>query len=272
MQHGTEKEEKRLKSVNPGVKGKLQSWLYGFTGLVVVVFGALWIMQLINQVIMPLVVRSGVELTVPDLRELPVKKAEDICTEMGIELVRERNRVDNNHRSGIVLDQFPLAGSIVKPNRRISVVLSVRESLVLCPRVIGKSPREAELIADSCGLKLGTERIQYRHSTEIPEGAIMAQYPAPMTGLISSDSLSITVSLGPVPTKIIVPNLVGKHIDETELALKKFKLKTGRITRYPHRSVREGEILEQSPPAGTEMKPGGAVDVTIAVPPVDAQK
>ncbi|MBT7788297.1 MAG: PASTA domain-containing protein [Calditrichaeota bacterium] len=175
--------------------------------------------------------------------------------------------MDNRHEAGTVVDQFPVAGSLVKPGRRVEVVLSVREQLLICPDVMGRSPREAVLIADSTGIVVLLENVTYRHSNALPEGVIMYQQPQPNERILRNSELSLTVSTGTKPEKIVAPDLIGRQISEIDLVLAKFELKLGQVSRYPQKSSREGIILEQTPKSGTAMVSGQRIDLKIAVSP-----
>ncbi len=107
-------------------KGMLTSWINGFLGAMVIAVAAIWMILFIDRIVMPIIVRSDIELVVPDLRSLSIAEAMQIGYELGIEIESERARVDNNHPRGTVLDQYQLSGSIVQPGRCIDVILSTR--------------------------------------------------------------------------------------------------------------------------------------------------
>ncbi len=255
---------------NKRQKGSRKGWnrfWNASAGLLVVLFAALWVAGLFDRVIMPLTTTTGAEVKIPELRGLSFSEAREIGAEKNLEIVRTRNRTDNNFEPGTVVDQFPLAGSVVKPGRRIEVVLSVREQLLLCPDVIGKSPREAILIADSTGLAIDESQIRYRHSNYTPAGVVMSQRPRARTGMMKGDTITIAVSLGKASEVIRVPDLTGRRIDDLELVLAKYGLKLGRTSRYPTNNASHGTVISQTPDPGTEMRKGARVHVQIAVKP-----
>lgn len=238
----------------------------------VIAVAAIWMILFIDRIVMPIIVRSDIELVVPDLRSLSIAEAMQIGNELGIEIESERARVDNNHPRGTVLDQYPLSGSIVKPGRRIDVILSTRERLILCPEIVGMSPREARLIADSSGLNIAESQLEFTHSKLVPEGVVISQSPSSMTGMMRGDSIKFTVSLGIMPVNIIAPNLVGRNYDDLRFVLAQNRLKIGNITRYPDKSAREGQILTQHPTPGTQMEHGEKMDFSIAIKPSDRSR
>jgi len=260
-------EENNTKSKKGNKRKIFAAWINGIMGLLVIAFGAFWLIIFIDRIIMPTIVRGDLEVEVPDLRSLSISEAMRLCEDIGVEIVQGRIRVDNSHPRGTVLDQNPHYGAVVKPGRRIVVILSTREQLILCPDIISMSPREARLIADSSGLQVAESQLRYVHSKLVPAGVVLEQSPSSMTGMMRGDSISITVSLGILPENIVAPNLVGRNFEELEFVLAQNRLQMGRITRYPDKSARTEQILSQQPVPGTKMSAGEKMHFNIAIIP-----
>ncbi len=242
-------------------------WAEAIAGLIVVSMAAFWLVGFIDRIVMPLFVFSGVEVVVPDLHGNSVQQAEEICNTAGIELERGRVRIDNNHAPGTVLDQSPQAGDRVKAGRKIDVLVSISDMMVHCPDVLGRSPREATLIADTSGLTIYSDSIKYTFSIDYPEGVVLRQSPDPLNQMSRGEQLKIWVSLGDMPSEIIAPDLVGKNIQDVTLVLAKYRLLLGKVTRYPQRGVAEGTVLSQNPAPGTALDVGDRVHLRVAVSP-----
>ncbi|MCF7809608.1 PASTA domain-containing protein [bacterium] len=250
--------------------GKNKSWqnrLELISGLLVATITVIWLMFFIDRALMPLIALAGVERTVPNLRYMDVNEADSLCEALGVEIVHSRYRVDDKQPSGTILDQFPVAGSIVKPGRRIEVIVSEQDLSVNCPNVVGMSPREASLKAASFGLKVDEANIRYCHSSNSPEGVVVAQNPKVDEELVKGTELILTVSLGKIPDRIIAPDLKGRNINDIRLVLTKSRLRLGKVTHFPDSSVPQGTILSQDPPAGTAMEAGDLISIRSAVKP-----
>ena len=250
-------------------KSRFRGYFEVAAGLVVVgLIGALTIF-ILDQIIMPIVVRHGVEVNAPDLRYISYRSADSICRANDLKLVRGRERVDSRIPVESILDQHPVAGVRVKKGRTIEVVVSVAENLSVCPNVIGISPREAQLLANSVGLRIDESRIQYQCSYKYPEGVVMLQHPLPITGMLPNDEIVITVSLGRLPAYVIAPHLVGRKLEEIYHILTNNQLMIGDVSNFPDNKVPPGTVLSQKPAAGSQMQPGDKIDIEIAVEPVD---
>lgn len=233
-----------------------------------VVIGAFWLLGFVDRVVMPLLARSGVETAMPDLRRLHWTLADSICRRLRIDLVRARTRADDKIRPGVVVDQYPAAGTFVKPGRRVEVVVTDQAGLAVCPNVAQRSPREAAIIADSSGLAVNLEAVRYRHSDSEPEGIVIAQAPPAYTGVLPGTELILTVSLGPASSSPTVPELVGRNISEVVFLLAQQELKLGEVARYPDRSRVPGTVIGQSPSAGSLLPGDGKVAIKVAALPV----
>ena len=248
------------------VKQVRKGW--GFiAGSLTVVIAAIWLVFFIDRAIMPLIVLTGVERVTPDLHHLSYASADSICKSLDLELASNRSRVDYDQPPGTILDQYPLAGTEVKLGRRIEVIISRSERMIICPNVKRRSPREASIIADSLGIKVNSEKTRYRHSRKYPEGVIISQIPEAGDEMNRGDELVLSVSLGRVPAEIVAPDLVGRKIDNVGVVLAKYNLRLGKISRYPDSTVPPGTVLTQNPLPGTPMKSGGRVSVNVAVKP-----
>ncbi|MFH0766238.1 MAG: PASTA domain-containing protein [Calditrichota bacterium] len=237
------------------------------TGLLVLLGAGIWILGIFDKIIMPWAVGHQRTICVPDLIKLNFKQADSLCAALGLELIPTQQRVEDRLPRGTILDQYPAAGSITKPQRRIEVVVSAVQTLARCPEVRGCSPREAMLLADSAGLVIRTEHFRFRHSAEVPEGVVIDQSPPPQTGINRGSEIIITASLGASPEVLIVPNFIGRTLDEARLPLAKNNLILGEVISYPDKTAPPGQILWQSPSPGTIAEPGTRVDVRIAATP-----
>ncbi len=248
---------------------KGSSWRVNLAaGTLVVFVGFAWLIALTDRVILPFISRADVEMSMPDLRRMTYAQAGSLCKVSRLELMPARIRSDDKAPVGVVLDQYPHTGSIIKPGRRVEVVVSGNSGLIACPDVVGKSPREAGLIADSSGLWLNMEAIRYQFSENDPEGVIIEQSPFALTGLLKGAEMRITISLGSAPAIPTVPDLIGVNIENASFMLRKQGLRLGEIITYPDRKHHPGTVIEQSRLPGDPAGEGDIVDVRIATQPV----
>ncbi len=262
--------EEQLKSTEAVNKLPSSNWGELISGVLMMVCLASWFLLFVDKLVMPLVVRKGVEVTIPNFHLIPFNEADSISSSLGLKLVRGRERVDRSLSAGIVVDQFPPAGSIVKPGKRVEVVHTIESEVILCPELVGRSPREAVLIADSLTLFVDDSKIRYAHSDRYPDGVVIRQVPESLMSMTGGDTITVVVSVGPAPTEIRAPMLVGQKLEDIQRLLIKNNVRLGKVTRYPDSSVPPNTILSQVPEFDSRMNSRDKIDVRVAIKPKSA--
>ncbi|MDI3384797.1 Stk1 family PASTA domain-containing Ser/Thr kinase [Streptomyces sp. B-S-A8] len=122
------------------------------------------------------------------------------------------------------------------------------------PNLVGISLDEAEQRAKNADLKLSVDR---KPCEDQEKGNICSQ--SPESGEVDKfTAIDVVVSTG--APKVAVPNVIGDDIDEARKTLKDFEIK-----EVPKESTEpEGEVLNQDPSSGTELRKGATVTLTVA--------
>jgi len=180
---------------------------------------------------------------------------------------------------GLVLEQNPPPGTIVKAGRRIQLVVSQGVMINTVENYIGRSVDEVRMdlqtlvssqeaaAADTPVPQLITlkEPLMYEFSSENP-GTVLQQKPEPGTSISGPTVLELVVSKGPENAMVKLPNLVGLSLENT---LEQIGL-TGIDFEFTIRAAQNGEtpgtVVAQNP-AGDTLSPSDArVSITM-VPP-----
>jgi len=105
-----------------------------------------------------------------------------------------------------------------------------------------------------------TPQLVYKPAAPLQRvGVVVDQRPK--AGYLSSyDRILLVVSKA---TQGVIPNLVGRSIEDARLRLKKLKLEP-RIRWSPGKAVKPGTVLEQRPRAGLAAAPGVQVELVVA--------
>lgn len=75
---------------------------------------------------------------------------------------------------GIIVQQIPAAGSLIKPNQRVFIVLSKQLEKARAPQLVGLSLDEARLIAKKQGIQVKVHALM---SMIYPKHSVIAQWP-----------------------------------------------------------------------------------------------
>lgn len=174
------------------------------------------------------------------------------------EIVREHSDV---FEKGKVTNQSILEGNILEEEDKVKITISEGQEEIDVPDVVGKTLEEAKAALEAKGFTV-TEDEEY--DEEVEEGDIISQTPEGNTKAAKGSTVTIVVSKGEEIKIAVVPKLKKKTISQAEEALSKVKLKLGNVSQEYSESVEEGKIISQSIAAGTEVKEGTAVDITIS--------
>ena len=179
---------------------------------------------------------------------------------------------------GLILEQNPLPGAIVRAGRRVQLTVSQGAVINTIENYLGRNVEEVRMdlqtIIASQASSQGyvphyitlREPPMYEYSTEAA-GTILQQRPEPGTSYSGATTLELVVSRGPENTMVRLPNLLGLGLED---ALETIGL-TGIDFEFSLRPLREGErtggvVVAQNPGGDTLAASTGRVSFTMNVP------
>ncbi len=174
---------------------------------------------------------------------------------------------------GLVLEQDPKAGAIVKAGKRVSLVVSRGVIIDRVEDFIGRNINDVRVdlqalfTAGSVPLLSIKEPVLYRASAE-PAGTILEQDPAPDTPIGDPVQVSLVVSRGPESDEAVVPNVIGMSIAEIIRLMEQSELAFSFTARLAQVGETAGTVVSQQPAGNTRVQSFGVVEAVIAVPAV----
>ncbi len=199
---------------------------------------------LVDKVIMPWYVRLGEEVELIDVVELPYAEAEQKLTQSGFQVIVTDSVYDAHYPAGTVVEQMPLPFTTVKEGRHVYLKVSIGEKPIIMPNLFYKSPRDAELILKSYGLKTGAKL--YEYSDISLAGVVISQsYPAGQE-IKQAVPIDLTISLGPFPKQPTIPYLVKKSLDAAKKQLHLLGVKKIKLEYEERDDILPETILKQS--------------------------
>jgi serine/threonine-protein kinase len=133
--------------------------------------------------------------------------------------------------------------------------------LIRVPDVVGMTEDEATEELEAAGFSV--ESVERPSQKE--EGEVIKQDPKARERLEEGETVTITVSSG--VKQVTVPDLEGMKLPEAIEAIEAEGLKLGEVTRVESEEE-PGTVLDQSPPADTEVDVDSVVDLDVAESPV----
>jgi beta-lactam-binding protein with PASTA domain len=208
----------------------------------------------------------GEEVAVPEVIGRNVDEAEMALDDAGLVMKEIGVAKDSSLPEGFVVEQDPEPGIKVRKGRTVKVRVSAGLAEVHVPNVVGRTPRQAELVLTRIGLSIG--EVTDVHDDTVPKDHVIAQTPKAREKVNRGTKVDLLVSLGSEEVTVLMPvNLVGLTVDDAAKALKEHELRVGSRTVEPSTTVPAGRIIRQSPDMGEQVKKGEAVDVVISSGP-----
>ena len=173
----------------------------------------------------------------------------------------EKNTFDDRIPPGHILRQDPPAGSKLKQDRKVRVVVSLGPRNTYIPRVVGETLGPAQMKIQQAGLKVGD--VVYVASPLATENTVMDQEAARTTG--ADGQVNLLVSSGLSAPVYVMPDLIGKPALRARafLELRNFRVS---VEREPYDGVPEGTVVRQKPFAGHPVRVGDSLRLGVSVP------
>ena len=215
--------------------------------------------------------RHGVVVDVPDLSGLTIAEAEAIVGPLGLHV----EVVDSVHTDGApkgaVVDQDPDAGSGVKPDRTVYLIVNAtRPKLIDMPALVDLSKRQAISVAEIVGLKVA--ELRYRPDAcvdcvvdQLHQGRTIIAG----TGIERGASIVLVLGSGEGGERVPVPDLTGWTYAEVAAILNMASLNLGAVVTCEGCNTRAdsalARVFRQSPQAteSNSISMGGLVDIWL---------
>ncbi len=187
--------------------------------------------------------------------------------------IREVKRVERDSPQNTVLEQDPAAAppaekaslscaflnfSCAKPAVTLTVSAGPGSAKVPPTAGLTRAAAEAELKKAGFGIQVADA-----HSTSVPAGVVVHSTPSAGTAATRGSDVVLTVSMGPKLAK--VPVLVGT---QRSVAVQQIRSR-GLVAAVSEEtsSAPVGQVVRQSPSAGSEVEPGSTVSIVVSKGP-----
>ena len=233
--------------------------------------GLLVLVGIIAVVIFFIALRGAEQTMVPDVRG---KELAEALLELQVKELYPRIQLRYSQSSrdrGMILEQDPSAGTIVKAGRRIRLVVSQGVILNRVENYVGRNIDEVRmdlrtLVAASGSPLLTLKEPVMFDSSPAAQGTILRQKPEPGSDISGPMSLEFVVSRGPENSLVTIPQLAGLPVS----AALELIGKTGIVFEFYLRDIREGErgemVVYQNPSAGVSVGVETLVDIVVNAP------
>lgn len=249
---------------------RLAEWLADYPRWVIVPLSLTVCSTAVLFVVWVYITRSVGTVRVPSLTGKPLGEARRVVNRHGLdhEVIRTASM---KTPKGEVIRQVPPTGARMKEHRPVKLFVSKGPEFVTVPDLRGRTPENArtELYRGAEGrdeqvgplLTLGSMARVY--SERQPEGEIVLQQPHPGRRVIRGSQVQLLVSKGPWPRRTVIPDLVGKSLEQARRELSQSHLSLDDVEYRRDRDRPSSVVLDQSPPSGRIVPRDRTVSLTV---------
>ena len=198
---------------------------------------------------------------VPSLMGKKVEEAKELASLRGFTIIESEVKIpDEQYAEGQIIRQSPSAGIKGKQGDKITVVVSSGSDHTTVPDLIGKSLKDAMEAAEGADLILNDPIYM---TSELPDGQIINQDPAPEASVFKNDPLTIWIS-GQEDLSVDMPQITGMTLEtaiDTAVAGGFELIRIYPVT--PENSDQEGKVIRQTPSVGMSVAKGTAAELFI---------
>jgi serine/threonine-protein kinase len=157
-------------------------------------------------------------------------------------------------KKGLVISFDPPAGTDLKRDQVVTMLVSAGRAPVAVPDVVGQSPEQAQSNLEKLGFTV--KRTEDGRSDQVDVGEVMSMNPNPAAGPVAYGStVTIRVSAG-VP-QVKVPDVTGKKGTEAKKMLEELGLVVEAQKFFGN------HVVVQDPPAGQTVDKGSTVKILL---------
>jgi len=220
-------------------------------------------------------VRGAERTMVPDVQGLDLTAA---LLELQVKELYPRLSLRYSQSStekGLVLEQTPQPGTIVKAGRRIQLVVSQGVMINTIENYLGRNIDEVRMDLQTL---LSTqsvngniqpitikEPVMYQYSTE-PAGTVLQQRPEAGTTISGATALELVVSRGSENVMMRLPNLLGLGIEDALEQIGRAGIDFEFSVRESQSGEKAGTVVYQNPRGDTLVASGTRVEIVLAAP------
>jgi serine/threonine-protein kinase len=196
----------------------------------------------------------------------PVTDVEDLSAGAAVAKLRKAGfkakttkETSSTVAAGKVIATNPSAGTEEQLGSPVTVVVSSGPAPVKVPDVVGQSLSAAEATLTNAGLGVGA--VTKRTTSSQAPGTVLSQSPATGTSVKAESKVDLTVAQA--PKEVAVPNVVGDPQTLALVALGQAGFKPKSASATTTEAAQVGQVLRQSPAAGTQAPKGSVVTITV---------
>ncbi|MFN3411053.1 MAG: PASTA domain-containing protein [Exilispira sp.] len=210
-------------------------------------------------------VQSYDTVKVPDFKQM--KFLDAIEQIQDLKLIPYIDTRYSNLPYGTIISQYPLAGHVIKQNRKVRLIISKGLENSYLDDFTGWTmyalEKKIHELSNILKREIKIEIISEEYSDLFDKGTIISQLPQAGTDLDQLFKIQIVISKGPIPESFVLPDFVGNNIEDVQKIIESM----GLILNIQYREVQNldkvGIVLEQIPKANEKINKGSVITLIV---------
>ena len=192
---------------------------------------------------------------VPSLINRPYNTAAQVLQKSHLRIGQTHWNITGKYPANTIINQNPKGTTLVP--EETAVDLWVEEVSVVVPDVVGLPLERAKMKLQSADCDFGSVRDQVTGSRA--PGIVLSHTPAKGTRIRPHSHVQLVVEA----ESVIVPSLVGQHVNQASAMLQERRLLMGPVRKEITGGRPTGTVLSQSPTGGTRVRLNSEVQLVV---------
>ena len=211
------------------------------------------------------IIKSEDTVIVPNLVGKDVVAALELLTDLQLNTKVSGSEYSHQIPKNHVTFQEPEAGSEIKKDRDVRIMISKGTRNILMPELVALPEQQARMIMEENGISRG--HLSRTFNKDIEKDHIMAQVPAAGVMITRGAPVDLLVSKGPMATELKMPDLSGLSLDQAVFRIERNNLAVGAIRSQFNKQKARNIVIRQEPLAGYRVIANSPVHLVINRPP-----
>jgi len=203
-----------------------------------------------------IVLSKGPErIAIPSIAGMTPDTASSAIIAAGLKVGTTSQNFSSTIATGMIIDADPIAGSPVRRNSLVNLVISKGIQQVSLTSYVGLGGDQAQGELVKAGFKVIST---FGYSDSIPAGNVISQAPSASDAVAIGSTVTIVVSQG--SKTVFIPNVYSLSQTAATTALENLQL-TVKVKKIGNKKIKT--VTNVSPKVGTKVKRGSTVTITL---------
>ncbi len=200
------------------------------------------------------------KVEVPDFYGKMLDEAQELAEQNELRIEVRDEVIDDTAKEGSVIDQSPNAGRAVEKDTVIYVTICIGDEKIRVNNYKLTNAENAKADLENVGF---TVEMVEEFNDEVPQGYVISHSPDAGEEAPKGSTVTLTVSKGPEETTVVVPNFVGKTLEQAQDAISNAGLTLGNVT-YEKSVVDKGTVIRQNIPGGESVGNNTPINLVVS--------